>query len=180
MKRVSKAEWLQMSLAILKEEGIEGIRVEHIARKIGVSKSGFYWHFKDLEDLKTQIVEYWAHEFTEVITSNPILRECDPRDRLERIMEMIVNHDLVSYEIEMRAWAKTDPKIARKVFRVYRLRLNFIREIFTELGFEGDDLEMRTRLFLGYQSWERSLFPTESKKSLLKLIPLRVELLTKK
>ena len=179
MKRVSKAEWLQTALDILKVEGIEGIRVEHIARKLGISKSGFYWHFKDLEDLKSQILEYWTHEFTEVVTSNRILSEEDPKKRLKLVMEMIVDHDLTALEVEMRSWAKADPKISRRVFRVYRTRFDFLKGIFAELGFTGDDLEMRTRLFFCYHTWERSMFPKESKKSLRKLIRRRVDLLTK-
>ena len=75
MKRVSKAEWLQTALNLLDEEGVEAIRVERLARELGISKSGFYWHFKDRDDLRSQILDYWVHEFNEVVTANPTLQE---------------------------------------------------------------------------------------------------------
>jgi AcrR family transcriptional regulator len=180
IKRISKAEWLQTALKLLEAEGVEAIRVVRLARELGISKSGFYWHFKDRDDLRNQMVEYWAHEFTEVVTKNPTLREGDPRKRLEQTMLMILEHDLTRYEVPMRAWAEADPGIARRVRQVYRQRLDFLREIFRDLGFEGDDLEMRTRLFTCYHTWERAMFSKESKKSLRKLIKLRVDLLAKK
>jgi hypothetical protein len=35
-----------------------------------------------------------------------------------------------------------DSKIAKEIFRVYKLRIDLIRKTFSELGFEGDDLDM--------------------------------------
>jgi AcrR family transcriptional regulator len=180
VKRVSKAEWLQTALKLLEAEGVEAIRVERLARELGISKSGFYWHFKDRDELREQMVEYWAHEFTEVVTANPLMREGAPRIRLEQTMLMILDHDLTRYEVPMRAWAEADPGIARRVHQVYRQRLDFLREIFRDLGFEGDELEMRARLFTCYHTWERPMFPKESKKSLRRLIGLRVALLARK
>lgn len=180
IKRVSKAEWLRSALALLEAEGVEAIRVERIARELGISKSGFYWHFKDREDLRRQMIDYWAHEFTEVVTANSLMREGSPRERLENTMVTILEYDLTRYEVPMRAWAEADPSIARRVREVYRMRFEFLKQIFRDLGFEGDELEMRTLLFACYHTWERSMFLKNSKKSLRKLIRLRVDLLSKK
>ena len=46
---------------------------------------------------------------------------------------------------------------------VYEERLGYIRAILTELGFEGEDLEVRTRLFVCDQTWGRPMFWWESK-----------------
>lgn len=47
-------------------------------------------------------------------------------------------------------------------------------------GQERSELEVRTKLFFCYHTFERAIFPTESKKSLRKLIRARVELLARK
>ncbi len=180
MRRVSKAEWLQKALALLDVEGVEAIRVERLARELNVSKSGFYWHFKDREDLRSQMIDFWVHEFNEVVFDNPALRESDPKKRLEETMIMLLDHDLTRYEVAMQAWAQSDPAIARRVGQVYRKRLDFLRGIFSDLGFEEDELEMRARLVLCHGTWERTMFPRESKKSLRKMIRPRVNLLAKK
>ena len=60
-KRVSKAEWLAQSLEVLAAEGVQGVRVERLARDLGIAKAGFYWHFRDRRDLMQSLLDYWTH-----------------------------------------------------------------------------------------------------------------------
>lgn len=178
--RVSRNDWIETALAVLRSDGVEAIRIEDLAGRLDISKSGFYWHFENRRDLLLHLLDYWAHEFTEVVSDNPEIQKLGPRQRLQTTMEMILDLDLTEYDLSMRAWAARDPVVARRVGRVNRKRLEFIRQAFAELGFEGEALEMRTRLFFCYHSWERTTFSRESKKALRALIPRRLELLTRK
>jgi hypothetical protein len=47
-----------------------------------------------------------------------------------------------------------------------------------ELGFEGDDLEMRAMLFVCYQTWETPMFRDITENRRRELIQKRVDLLT--
>jgi hypothetical protein len=58
--------------------------------------------------------------------------------------------------------------------------MDFIRKAFSEPGFAGDDLDMRTMLFACYHTWEASMFPGVSRKRRQELIGKRVDLLTAK
>ena len=53
--RVSKAERLAAALVALEKGGVEAVRVERLARALGISKSGFYWRFKNRTDLLAQL-----------------------------------------------------------------------------------------------------------------------------
>ena len=175
---VSKAEWLEAALEMLAERGIGGVTVEALARQLGIAKSGFYWHFRDRQELLEAVLDYWMHELTEVVSKNPEIIALPPIKRLERISEMIVDYDLAGYDLPVRQWALSDPLAARGVRRVNRLRLDFLRQTFAELGFEGDDLEMRTMLFVCYHSMEQWVFKGLSRKRRRALIQQRVALLT--
>lgn len=179
-KRVSKQDWLEKGLEVLEREGASGVHVECMARELGVAKSGFYWHFQDRADLLRQMLDYWAHEYTEVATENPELLRASPEERLRLTMHMILEHDLGGLDTSMRAWAERDPEVARVVRKVYDMRSEFIGGAFAELGFTGEDLEMRTRLFVVYHSWERTTFWKDSKKKLRSLIDRRLKLLLRK
>ena len=87
-KRTSKAEWFETALRVLGDEGIEGVRVERLARDLGTSRSGFYWHFKDRRDLELQLLEYWAHEYTEVVSENPELMLVEPGKRIAHVADL--------------------------------------------------------------------------------------------
>jgi len=148
------------------------VRIERLARDLGTSKSGFYWHFTDRRDLLLQLAEYWSHEYTEILSENVELRMLEPRTRLTRVAELILEHDLSGYDLAFRSWAARDPEIARRVNAVIRKHLKYVQQAFAELGFEGAELEMRARLFVSYQTSERALFSTVSRKKLQALVPL--------
>jgi AcrR family transcriptional regulator len=179
-KRISKAEWLALALEVLATEGVQGVRIERLARDLGIAKAGFYWHFRDRRDLLQSILDYWAHEFTAVITENPELLEGDPKQRLYRTMVMILDHDLTKYDLAIRDWGAHDPAAAKAVQLVYRMRLQFVRSIFSDLGFRGQQLEMRTRLFVCYHSWELAMFDDLARDERRKLLRLRHKLLVTK
>lgn len=179
-KRISKSDWLERALEVLSAEGVQGIRVERLARDLKISKSGFYWHFADRVDLLRQLLDYWAYEFTKVVTQNQELLKVSPKVRLNQIASLLRNHNLTKYELSIRAWAAYDPKVAEIVAQVYRQRMDYIREVFRQLGFSGDELEMRTTLYICYHSWETTVLGGESERKLARLQKLRLELLTSK
>ena len=79
VKKARKSDWIEAALLLLQREGVEAVRVEALARRLRVSKSGFYWHFKDRRDLLTQLVDYWAHEYTGVAADNQELQTLGDR-----------------------------------------------------------------------------------------------------
>jgi AcrR family transcriptional regulator len=179
-QRISKAQWLDMALEALETDGIAGVRIEVLAKRLEISKSGFYWHFKNRDQLFKDMLDYWTHELTEVATENPELLTLKPKSRLIKTAEMILEHDLTRYEIPIRQWALQDAVAARAVRKVNRLRLDFVSGAFSELGFTGDDLDMRAMLFVCYHTWEAPMFREISRKRRRELIAKRIELLTNK
>ena len=73
-----------------------------------------------------------------------------------------------------------DPDAATAVRTVYGMRLEFLRRIFSDLGFRGQQLEMRTRLFVCCHSWEQVMFEDLSKDECRKLLRLRHKMLVTK
>jgi AcrR family transcriptional regulator len=177
---VSKAEWLETGLQALTEAGVAALTIEGLAKKLGIAKAGFYWHFKNRDDLLRQLLDYWTQELTEVLTANPEMLALKPKSRLIRTAEMIIDYELARYDMAMRQWALRDAGAARAVKKVNRLRLNYVRKAFSELGFKGEDLGMRTMLFVCYHSWESPMFPEISRKRRRDQIAQRIELLTRK
>ena len=102
----------------------------------------------------------------------------EPKARLMKCAEMIYELDLTRYEIGVRQFALRNKKAFRAVKKANNLRMDFIRKAFSELGFVGDDLEMRTMLFACYYTWESSMFPKVSRKLRKELIGKRLDLLT--
>ena len=159
---VDREKWLRRSLEVLQEEGIQGVRVERLARDLGITKGSFYWHFSDRDDLKQSILEFWSIKYNDVILEDPEFVESDSEDGLLEVVNRVRAEGLDKYELAMRAWADHDTEAARVVQSVYERRRSFVRSFFTRLGFRGPDAEARSRLALCYLSWEPNMYLTES------------------
>ena len=179
MKRVSKDEWLSAALEALETGGVDAVRIDHLAKRLRISRSGFYWHFKDRENLLRDILQYWGDEYNKVVVRRIGLLKGTPKERLAKLMEMIEEYDLTRYEIAIRAWARHDPLARDAVAKVNEVRLELIRSLFSEMGFEADELEMRTMLFVCYHTWEKPMFLDIPQTKLAKLRKLRLEFLTR-
>jgi AcrR family transcriptional regulator len=177
-KRVSKDDWLKAALEVLSESGIESVKIEKLARRLGVGKAGFYWHFRDRQALLDAILEHWASEYTAVVAVSPEINALPAAQRLLAISEAVSDYDLGHYDLVISAWARHDSKVAERLECTYKFRLKFVRKAFAELGFRGNDLEMRTRLFVCYVSNEASMFGLCSSTKDRKIRELRTRLLT--
>jgi AcrR family transcriptional regulator len=178
-KRTSKAEWLEKALEVLEVEGISGVKIDRLAKQLETSRSGFYWHFKDRQDLLNNLLEYWKHEYTEVVVdSGGHQANLPPYKRMLQIMKMIEQHDLDRYEVPIRAWADHDPEAAKVVKEVYAIRFIFIKNIFAEMGFSGADLDMRVRLWLCYATNGKAMFGKASRTKQTQMLKLCHQILT--
>lgn len=175
--RLSREMWLSHALERLEAEGIQAVRVERLARELGVTKGSFYWHFNDLPDLKTSILEYWGRVYTDVVIENSTLLELGPSDGLLALMYQVHDNRLARYELPVRDWANHDPDVERLVKRVYGNRKRFVGSFFERMGFQGPEAEARTQTALCLLVWEPAMYPSPSKARRRDLIPIQHRLL---
>lgn len=176
-KRVSKQDWLNAALELLVAGGIEAVRVERLAGQLGVAKSGFYYHFRDRSDLHNALLQYWLDLDQTPMKKLAEKPEAPPAERLKIIAEVVDRSNLSKFDFAMRQWAGHDPKIRRSWQAEMKRRVGLIRDSFARLGFEGVELEMRTRLFVAYHVSERDLFQDLSAADRSRMRELRLMLL---
>ena len=150
----SKDDWLEAGLHMLGTASVAEISVEALAKRLGIAKSGFYWHFKNRGEYLNQLLDYWYREIIEVISENEQINELEPVTRLITAVEMIVRHDLVKYELALHQWATTDKRAEKIMRKANRVRIEFAKSTFAELGSDEDEIEIRSMSTLIYQLWE--------------------------
>ena len=172
-KRLNREEWLSRALEILSGEGKAKLRIDLLTKSLGVTKGSFYWHFRDRADFVKSLAEYWAKYSTDQVIEEVNQSQDTASDRLLKLMDFLCRKDFGKYDVSMRAWAAQEPEVARIVKKVDKQRYAFVRSIFVELGFKGQELEMRTRTFVVFHSLELGSFARGTKKERLKLLKLR-------
>jgi hypothetical protein len=80
------------------------------------------------------------------------------------------------HELIVRSLALEFPKLRRVIDGVDRKRLSQVGQIFAAMGFEGDELEMRTRLFVIVMSLDKIISPIDDESAYERELRLRYEL----
>lgn len=168
-KKLTAEDWLKLALDTLDNEGIHKVNVEHLARKLGVTKGSFYWHFKNRETLLKEMLSYW----TETLTTDVIQRSKDGKETLLKLMTIITEEKVGRYETAIRAWSMHDEMAKATLRKVDVQRLKYITSVFTDIGFKKADAEIRARMMLHYQVAEQGIFLNDSKEKRKKLLKQR-------
>ena len=176
-KRYSKEDWLRRSLDILAQEGEQKLTIDYIVGAMGVTKGSFYWHFKNRSDFINSLVDYWAVFHTEKLAQE-LASIADPSDRLLRLMLILTEQNHSRYDISIMNWGMHEPIARKKMKDMFKYRRRFVRSIFSELGFSGEDLEMRVQTMVFFQSMESSPYTRLTKKQRLEYVELRHKMLT--
>lgn len=155
--RFDREAWLAAALEVLAKEGQARLKIERLAADLGVTKGSFYHHFANREDFVSAVVGYWATAFTDRVMEAVGDRRVPARERLLRLMQAIEREGLDRYDIAFRSWAAQDAKVAGAVRAVDETRYRFVRGLFSEIGFEGTDLEERVRVWLVFHSAQRTV-----------------------
>ena len=177
--RLAKADWLEQALQILAFEGINKLTIDHLVKEIGVTTGSYYWHFKNRADFLNQLVEYWVSEYTQIIIDD-VVKTKDPAERLLTMMMVLTEEDYVRYDTAIMEWGSHEPRTREKIQKAIDIRLGFLRTLFAEMGFEGDDLEMRAHTVLTFHTMEDHRYNLLSKEERLRHVTLRHRMLIAK
>lgn len=144
-ERLTKAAWTEAALQVLAEEGVEAVRVEPLARRLGVTKGSFYWHFSDRGALLEALLVQWEQSATHDVIKTVELASEAPEERLRLLTQWVFRHG-GPLDRAVRAWANHDEVAANAVARVDATRYEFVRHLFEEHGLSKAKAAMRARL----------------------------------
>jgi TetR/AcrR family transcriptional regulator, transcriptional repressor for nem operon len=82
IKSDSKTRILDASLHVIRAKGYSATRVEDICEAAGLTKGGFFHHFKSKEELAIAAAEHFAAMAESIFSEAPYRRVTDPLDRL--------------------------------------------------------------------------------------------------
>ena len=179
VQRFNRDDWLSLALETLSKQGKSRLTIDRLVADLGVTKGSFYWHFENRADFIQQLLEHWAKKFTYEVVDETNAIEGGAGERLYGLMELLTRNDASRYDIAVRAWAAQEPAVAIVVRRVDMTRLGYVKSLFRELGFEGDDLTIRSRAVLYWTSFELGLFEPLSKRESLRMLELRFAFFTR-
>lgn len=173
-ERLTRDDWIAAARKALIKGGIAAIKVDHLARQIGVTRGSFYWHFKDRNELLRSLLQAWKLANTDPFRRVMQLYAGKPVYQLAEFFCIWLRPSEFDpdYDSAVRDWARVSTAASQLVRQVDETRLDILRASFQALGFPKLEADIRARVMyyhqVGYYAlrlretmdYRRSVFPT--------------------
>jgi AcrR family transcriptional regulator len=143
-ERLSAQDWIDFALQTLARTGCDALKADVLARKLGISRGSFYWHFTDLDTFHARVIEHWKQAATEAIIVD-IERYKAPAERFAALLRHAFGHG-ASLEVRMRTWAENNAAAARAVGEIDRRRREYMERLLVEAGVAPELASTRAQL----------------------------------
>jgi AcrR family transcriptional regulator len=143
--RLSAEDWAMAALDVIAEQGLAAVAVEPLARRLGVTKGSFYWHFPSREALLVAALERWEKTEQETVFGQMEALP-DPRVRLQKLFQLVA-HEPKTHIIYSELLKALDHPVVKPVLgRVSVRRMDYLAASFRQAGMARLDAQNRARL----------------------------------
>lgn len=149
---IREAEWIAAARDILIEQGVEAVKIDRLARKLKVTRGGFYWRFESLANLLVALLEDWR-KTNSVAILGALEGAGTPHERFDALMRVWIEEDGYSaaYDTAVRAWGRVDPAVSKAVAEVDDERLAAFEKLFADAGCTPREALVRARVTYYHQ-----------------------------
>lgn len=176
--RGSREIWLAAARAALLDGGLDAVRIQPLAARLGIARTSFYWFFKDRDALLDALVDAW-----EAKNTGAFVDACEAY--AETVTEAVLNLVAVFYDeaafeprldFALRGWAHQSDAVTARVNAADERRLAAIRRMFERFGFPPDDADVRARTVYLVQIGYIAMQVQESTETRMARVPRYVEI----
>jgi AcrR family transcriptional regulator len=170
--------WIEAGFAELARSGIAGVRVEVLAKSLGVTKGGFYRRFRDRAALLDAMLEVWREGRIAAIEQQANLSGTSARERLASLIQLYserMNTEGMAIELAIRQWARADDSAAEAVSSVDAARLKNVAQLYRASGLSNEAAEAQAFLFYCFVFGQSLLFLDRGQRRRAQLVAKSAE-----
>jgi AcrR family transcriptional regulator len=143
-QHLGPSDWIAAAFGILREAGIDSVRIEPLAKQLLVTRGSFYWHFKDRAALLSALLDEWERSDTNRVIEMVEAENGPARERLSRLLAFCVSDDGKT-ETELRIWGIRDKDIGVRIAAVDAIRKRYLAQLYEQCGFTKDEAHHRAQ-----------------------------------
>ena len=170
--------WIEAGFKEIARSGVEGVRVEVLAKNLGVTKGGFYRRFRDRAALLDGMLQAWRARRIAAIEKQTSLDGGSARERLRALIALYserMNTEGMAVELAIRQWARSDEAAAAAVAGVDAARLKNVGHLYRATGLAPDEADAQAFLFYCFIFGQSLLFPDRGPRKRAQLIARSAE-----
>ncbi|SFR47221.1 TetR/AcrR family transcriptional regulator [Litoreibacter janthinus] len=158
--KVTRDDWLRAARAALIRDGVDTVKVLALAAELDVSRSSFYWYFKNRDELLAALLDHWEERNTRSIVRQCALDTSCINEAACNFFRCFIDPALFNRGLDfaVRAWARQDPRVRTRIDAADAARLEALEAMFMRHGYDGAEADWRARIIyfmqLGYHALE--------------------------
>jgi AcrR family transcriptional regulator len=178
--RGSADVWLAAAHDIFLESGIDAVKILPLATKLNLSRTSFYWFFKDREELLSALIKIWREKNTGGIAKQAGAYAETISEAVLNVSDCWFDNSLFDPKLEfaVRSWALQSKDVQAEVEAADQQRLAALADMFKRFGHDDTSADVRSRTIYLIQIGYISMQTSEPLALRMKRIPTYIEVFT--
>ncbi|KPQ24437.1 MAG: hypothetical protein HLUCCA13_09280 [Halomonas sp. HL-48] len=176
----SQDVWLDAAFEMLLESGVDSVRILPLAKRLKLSRTSFYWFFKDREALLEALIARWREKNTQGLVHQTEAYAENIVEAMLNVFDCWLNPQLFDSQLEfaMRSWALQSAPVVHEIDAADATRIEALTRMFERYGYDSLAANVRGRTIYLTQIGYISMKAQESLEVRMQRIPAYVEIFT--
>lgn len=145
--RGSKELWLEAAYQLLIEGGIDSVRILTLAKMLKLSRTSFYWFFKDRDALLDALLILWQEKNTSALLNQTTAKASSLAEATLNLFDCWLDNALFDSVLEhaVRSWGVQSVSVSQALSDADAVRLEAVKAMFIRHGSEPLVADVRSR-----------------------------------
>lgn len=181
-QRGSETVWLDAAYEVLTESGVEAVKVMPLAKKLGLTRTGFYWHFADRDALLEAMVRRWEKKNTGNLIQQTNAYAESITEAMFNLFDCWLDPELFDSRLDLaiRNWARNDSSLQKRLDSADQQRSAAVGAMFKKFDYTDAQAEVRSMSIIYTQIGYISMQVSENWDERVSRMPDYIEVFTGK
>lgn len=171
--RGSRELWLNAALTALIDGGVDAVKIQPLASEMGLSRTSFYWFFKDRADLLAALMDHWEALNTANLLKSASAYAATANEAVLNVIACFIDSTRFDQRLEfaIRGWALQSPEVMTRLRDNDQQRISALQTMLQRHGYDRQDAYVRTSTLYHGQIGYISMQVEETLGTRMKRVP---------
>ncbi|WP_417702420.1 TetR/AcrR family transcriptional regulator [Pseudophaeobacter sp.] len=176
----SAEAWLTAAYDTLTLSGVEAVKIMPLAKRLGVSRTSFYWHFKDREALLEAMIQHWEDKNTGTLVARTEAYAANVCEAIFNLFDCWLDAELFDSRLDLaiRNWARKDSALQHRLDLADVRREQAMAAMLERFGYSPNSALTRARTMVYTQIGYISMQIHQPEDQRIALMPDYIEVFT--
>ncbi len=172
--------WLDAAYEVLTESGVEAVKIMPLAKKLDLTRTGFYWYFKDRDALLEAMIRKWENKNTGNLIDQTEAYAESITEAMFNLFDCWIDDRLFDGRLDLaiRNWARNDADLQVRLDRADATRSDAIASMFKRFGYTEAQAQVRSTTVMYTQIGYISMQVSENWRQRIERMPDYIEVFT--